>query len=1829
MLVRTYGTQDGLPTNMTKAVFQDSSGYVWVGTDAGLYGFDGRQFCPFTDQLASRYVKDLVEAPDGKIVAVTDMGAYRITRLQSEYRIIPLLNGSTIPTDSTLFYPKSLFFDKAGNYWFSEPNAVVKFREGHLKRYPFEKKYDSNRYDRSFQFFQNNQGVFFAASQGGYLFKYDEASDQFSPVKLQGKPAGFSIDAVLQRRNGEIWFGGEYGIVRLQPNSDWEKATLGRIAPLKSVASFWEDEKEDVFIGTLVGGLFILPSGQKANQLKKLSEIPFHSIKHLSRNSDGTLWFSSDEGFGFIQAPSFRSLRLGNDETYIQSILPLADGTLCASDGYSVYKIRKNRDKYFAREIIKKSGSLKLSLAGNNGEIWIGYQDGYIEHYQGSRLLNRVFLPPTSTNLITYVMLDHKSQLWAIQDGRQGLYRVDAGYQVKSYAAGQGITTRLFVVKEGKNRQIWVGGTGNQDYLYRYSADADSFVNCSVPLPLEVSSAVEIYDLEIADSGNLWLASNLGLLYYQNEVVSIPKEVESLKGVIVKSVAIDSLNQIWVGTDVGLYMFSGDRIFHYDKTDGLQNLTVTFRNVAVDAGEGIWAGTAQGLAYRDDNSSGTGPSRTPRLTSLKHNGEYESFMAEGETFYPSGSVLEFSFQSLSFPVEKLIYQTRVVGVHPEWSSPSAQNKQVISNLKAGDYTFQVRALQNNHVWSEPASYSFTILKPWYLAGWAVFAYFLVVAGLGLGVYLYYKTRESRRKAEEALEKSEHRYTSLYNKTPSLLFSIDGNEKIMDVNDFLVNSLGYARDELLGKSPLILFSESSKEYAAKYVLPKFRENGYISNAALQVVRKNGELMDVLVSAYVELDEQGDLIRSEVALTDVTEQKHAEQALVQAKEEAELLYRVVPSAIFTVDTQRIVTSINQRAAEILGYDADELIGEPCTKFALGSCLDTCGLFSDSTEKLLRKKECQVRRKDGEMRIIIKNADTISNAKGEIVGGIESFEDITEQKNIEEELKIQTAYLDQLFENAPEAIVLLDNDDRVLRVNSEFTKMFGYTAEEALSHPINELIVPKDMRDEGLSLTKAVTKGETVMTDACRQRKDGGIVHVSILGAPIKFGSGQLAVYGIYRDITERKQAEEELRKAKEEAERINRELTDMNQHLEKTTIFAKEMALQAEMASAAKSEFLANMSHEIRTPMNGIIGMAELLMDTKLLPEQREYMEMITSSADALLSIINDILDFSKIEAGRLELDPIDFNLRDSIGEILNTLAFRAHQKKLELAYYVLPDAPNYLVGDVGRVRQIIVNLVGNAIKFTEAGEVVVWVKKEAEEESKVCLHFSIQDSGIGIPPEKQKRIFDAFTQADSSTTRQFGGTGLGLAIASQLVNMMGGKIWVESPTNGKLSQYGTPGSIFHFTAWFDVQENPVVEKPVYDSELLTGMPVLVVDDNNTNRRILKEILINWGMKPILAEGGEEALEILAKGQPDGNPVSLIILDMQMPNMDGFMLAERIKSQPALAHIPVVMLTSAGLRGDAAKSRELGLAAYLTKPVKQSGLFDTILTVMGDAENAERQRRLITKHTLREGKHKLNILLAEDNPVNQVVSMRMLQKMGHEVKVANNGREVLAQLDEPKNKKPFDLILMDIQMPEMDGFEATSRIREKEKEDGSHLNIVALTAHAMKEDQQRCLNAGMDDYLSKPIKADELRKVLESLVLKETKTEDNQQQKEEKLEKVLVVDKQELIDRMEGDWELLGELVEMFNDSYQQMIDDIGKAIREGDIELLERSAHSLKGAMGNFSGKQAFETAHELELMGRKKEAENAASVFERLKAQVDEVNAELQRIVTEGASCES
>ncbi|MDP9486934.1 MAG: response regulator, partial [Actinomycetota bacterium] len=833
-----------------------------------------------------------------------------------------------------------------------------------------------------------------------------------------------------------------------------------------------------------------------------------------------------------------------------------------------------------------------------------------------------------------------------------------------------------------------------------------------------------------------------------------------------------------------------------------------------------------------------------------------------------------------------------------------------------------------------------------------------------------------------------------------------------------------------------------------------------------------------------------------------------------------------------------------------------------------------------------------KDGRRIPVSLTVSPVRDSAGEIVGVSAIARDITQRKRAEQELERQA----QLLELTQDGVMVRDLRGRISFWSRGAEGMCGYAREEAvgsISHELLKTRFPEPLQKiEADLLRDGYWEGELVHTT-----RDGGRLAVASRWALQRDEHGEpLAVLELNTDVTARKRAEQELKQAKEEAEAANR----------------------------AKSEFLANMSHEIRTPMNGVIGMTGLLMDTDLDDEQREYAQTVRSSADNLLTIINDILDFSKIEAGKMDIEAFGFDLRAAVEESAGLLAERAHEKGLELASLVKADVPTALRGNPGRIRQILVNLLSNAVKFTEEGEVTLVVRLLEESEEEAVLRFEVSDTGIGLTEEQRGRLFRSFSQADASTTRKYGGTGLGLAISKQLVELMGGEIGVESEPGA--------GSTFYFVLplqkWPEGAEH-VDRGPLAD---LHGLRILTVDDNETNRKIVREQVASWGMRGGTAEGGREALRILRGAEVSGDPYDAAVLDMQMPGMDGVELARRIKADPSIASTKFVMASSVGRGREAEEAREAGVEIYLTKPVRQSRLYDALATIMATTTTAAAgeeaptttgdEKPLGRQHEPKEAeaaRPRALVLVAEDNRVNQMVATKMLEKLGYRADVAADGQEAVEALF---SLVPYAAVLMDVQMPEMDGYEATAEIRRRESEDANRRRtpIIAMTANAMQGDRERALIAGMDDYVAKPVDPEELDAALERWIPKNDGEESPAPEEATEGAGAPPDDATEPLDpgvieglRELGGDELFGELAGLFLEDAPPRLEALREAIGSGDASSVGQAAHALKGSSGNMGATRMASICAELEEAGGSRDLTRAPGLLDRLEAEFGRV----------------
>ena len=1073
---------------------------------------------------------------------------------------------------------------------------------------------------------------------------------------------------------------------------------------------------------------------------------------------------------------------------------------------------------------------------------------------------------------------------------------------------------------------------------------------------------------------------------------------------------------------------------------------------------------------------------------------------------------------------------------------------------------------------------------------------------------------------------------------AFITSVEGT--FIDFNDAVPAFFGYQnREELLGVRITEIFAVPA-ECDAQLAL--IREKGLIREQPVHLKRKDGTSLFALVTAMARRDRAERVIGFQGSIRDITLREKAEQAMRDAVRRLNDMIEFLPDATFMVDLDGKIIVWNRAMEAMTGCSKEEMLGKGEYEYAIPFYGERRPLLIDyalrSSEEIEQLGYYEIRRNDdllwadafiprldhGAAAYLSGTAARLYNAVGEVVGAVESIRDVTQRKQAETHLQESENKFNQVLKAAQDAIIMIDSQGRIILWNDAAVRMFGYDTEEALGRDLHQLLAPVRFHEAhavGFAEFRRTGSGPAVgiMLELAALRKGGEEFPVEISLSSLLL-HGEWHAIGILRDITERRQAQNEL--------------VATNAQLEQAIARADEMALQAELANQAKSEFLANMSHEIRTPMNGVIGMSGLLLDTELTAEQRQYAQLVRSSGEALLRVINDILDFSKIEARKLELEVLDFNLRATLEDAAELLALKAEEKGLELVCMIDPATPLWLRGDPGRLRQVLVNLGGNAVKFTHEGEVVIRAGLANEDDQQAMVRFTISDTGIGIPDDRIGTLFSPFTQVDGSTTRRYGGTGLGLSISKQLVELMGGQIAVESREG--------EGSIFSFAAIFGKQ--PPDARHLSALADLTNVRVLVVDDHPTNRLLATTLARSWGCRIDETSDPRSTLSLLRTAARSGDPYQVALLDMQMPEIDGEELGRLIKADPGVRDTVLIMMTSLGQRGDARRLAGLGFATYLTKPIRQEQLHDALALALGRKTRGTETtpQPLITRHTVAEARLQgARILLIEDNITNQQVAVALLKKLGCRVEVAANGQEALEAL----RTIPYDLVLMDCHMPEMDGFEATRRIRNA---DSTVLDVtipvIAMTARTMAGDREECLQAGMNDYLAKPIDLNTLAAMLakwlptktgnlnlgsggmehESDGLKPEAQEGSGLDGHLRLSNaecaapVPVFDRTGLVSRVMGDEELLKLVISTFLAELPVQMEALQACIETGDSLGVAQKAHTIRGAAASIGGEALCEVAWEMEKNATTGDLKAVSALFQELAKQRRALAAELK-----------
>ncbi len=1083
------------------------------------------------------------------------------------------------------------------------------------------------------------------------------------------------------------------------------------------------------------------------------------------------------------------------------------------------------------------------------------------------------------------------------------------------------------------------------------------------------------------------------------------------------------------------------------------------------------------------------------------------------------------------------------------------------------------------------------------------------------IYGLTKLADDQHQVEIALRDSEAVYLSLVESLPLSVLRKDTKGRIQYANAQACENMGKTVEELIGKSDFDLFPA---DLARKYMSDdrEVIESGKLHHDIERHQAPGGEQIHVEVWKAPVHSARGDVVGIQVMFWDVSRQVNAEYQVEFEKFLLAKLLETVPDSIYFKDADSRFIRISQSCADKFGIaNPKEAIGKSDADFfaiehARKALADEREIMKTGNP-ILGEIEHEFYEGDRETWCSTTKMP-LQDKHGRIIGTFGISRDVTEQKRAEQELARERDLLRTIIDNVPDLIYVKDRAGRFVTANVALLNLLNLQSYAELQGKTDYDFSPPELASNYVADDQNVMRSGEPMLDReeSHRAEDGTPIWLLTTKVPLSNDSGEvIGVVGIGHDITARKLADQEILAAKELADRANQ----------------------------AKSDFLANMSHEIRTPMNAIIGMTELVLDTKLDSNQRSYLSMVRESGEALLGVINDVLDFSKIEAGKLEIDKHLFDVSESLGDMMKSLALKAHSKNLELAFRIHPDVPRFVIGDVGRLRQVLVNLVGNAIKFTDSGEVVVEVNRVADPSDQLILEFCVRDTGIGVPEEKLESIFHEFEQADSSTTRRYGGTGLGLAICSRLIEMMGGKIEVTS-----IPDYG---SEFKFQIHVDHAPADAEAQRQRGVVVVGGTKVLIVDDNATNRMILNEMFLNWGMLPTQAESGELALAELHSAYAKGEPFGLIVSDVNMPEMSGYEFIEQVRGDLNVVRTPVVVLTSGGRQGDSELAEQLGVAERLMKPVKQSELFNAVVRSLG-VSAPETVTSLKSGDSGKVDLGTLRILLVEDNSINQKLAVGLLEKEGHTVTVANDGLEALRLIE----SETFDVVLMDVQMPTLDGFETTERIRQQESATGGHLPIIAMTAHAMKGDRQKCLAAGMDEYVPKPIRITRLREVLlKVLGLREVGNRaeragmadgDGNSELQDLAEPTAQpmssaapapdagiggpgIDWERAKLTVGGDERLLRELLPIYISEADGLMKQLHQAMANDDCKTLKRAAHTLKGASLSVGALTTSKLAQQIELGGDDLTRETLSQWIAQLDAAVQNVVADASAYIQE------
>jgi PAS domain S-box-containing protein len=1408
-----YGIKDGLPTSLTKSILQDSAGFVWIATDNGLVKFSGESFTTYKSELNTNYIKKIQQLSDGRIIAIHDRGIHIIENGNTETRFTELLRGSITINHYTIHFPKDVYEDREGILWISEPGSIVRYAHGKITRYLFEKRYRTDNFNRSFCV-QEYQGKVLISSEAGYLFWYDPQKDAIIEIDFPQK-ATMLIDVLHKNPDGEIWLGASDGIYRLL-SIDFEnnRAEIDLLASSTDVSTIQQLNDHTWLVGSWSAGLNFLYQENDGFRLTPWNGFPFTVINQIVKGSaDNSFWVSSDNGIALLRMPFFQSALLPASRYYIQSVVNDKQGNIYATEGTILFRAQLNKtlDVDFEK-LYSSDESLIMSILPEKERILLGYRDNFLICLRENSS-RRITLPDRGNRLIRRLKSDSNGNVWVCVDGLRGLYLLDQQDHLQYYGPNMGIQTYTNAFLEMANGNIYAAGEMEDNlFLYQFIPEINQFKPLELPLPASLKDHFIVYEMAGDADSIIWLGTNQGLCRLDLASGQL-FHYEETSHEIIKAMILDEDHNLWLGTDYGIRRFTKDEFIHYEDTDGLPSLTISFFSIARDSHQRLWAGTSHGLAFWQQEIGAGYQTPKPLIRNIQLNNESYSEDTLAFLSFPYHSYAELRFLTLAFPNNKVQYQTRLLPIQPKWTALSTENRAFFPGLKGGHYHLQIRAKQTGHTFSEIREIPLVIQNPWYQS------IYIYISGLILLAFLF---GISRRIHAEIIEKQqlEKLQNTINNISGQAVFTREPEKIYQTVYDAFQGMLPL---EVL---TIILYEPIEKTFQLSF-------------------QKGHSMLHFPDSEYESL------------LNDILEQGktiHYERVGLQALLESRHL--PIPVQL------------------------------PASWLALPLTAENTvfGMLIIETYS----KKWQPEERD------FQNCEFVTRSIAQAIARIKT----------EEALKESEERFRMLINSVPEIIIFKDDKERILIANNAFYKLMTLPEDSAYLKSFRQLIplapdylheflYKNEQSDEEIWSSGHLHKEELTITDDKKQH-----IVIEMNKVPLYHPDRRRkGIVMIGHDITARKESETELQKALE----------------------------KANIATKTKSEFLANMSHEIRTPLNGVIAMSELLAQSDLDQTQKGYANIIKNSADFLLKIVSEILDFSKIEAGKMDVEYLPFDVSSELNNIAEMTRYNAEQKGLQYAMILDPKIPPSLIGDRHKFKQIIINLINNAIKFTSAGLISIQTKVKSVRGRKVTLEIAVADTGIGVPKEKQSTIFEGFSQADSSTTRRFGGTGLGLTITHRLVQLLGGKIHLKSPNGLKKESYGSTFIVeMPFTMGKEEGNTPSPENaPIRDY----GYKVLVVDDNKINQIVAESVLKRFGCQIDFADNGTEAVEkALAK------TYDIIFMDLYMPEMDGFQATRTLRQKETDKKNYIVGMTASIVKEDIDNSFASGMNRYLPKPIK---------------------------------------------------------------------------------------------------------------------------------------------------------------------------------------------------------------------------------------------------------------------------------------------------------